>query len=241
MLKAIILSAAAMVALSSSAIASTGDSVTSGRGVTVHGPIGPSICASGSTLWFAKGKQILVSRNQGKTWHVSLSRALRGDVRFWSSSLECSGRSAWVFFWGHAGQASQMPEVVYRTENGGRSWRAIADESLFESFYYPKADSSYNVGSYPAPYQVVNPSTAFFLGLSPATGMHGAVLLTMTNDGGRTMVQRRVSCLWDIGATDLSFQSGTKGWIEGTCDGHESILTTTDGGRTFSRHRLPGR
>jgi photosystem II stability/assembly factor-like uncharacterized protein len=141
-----------------------------------------------------------------------------------------------VLFAGAGGAMNQSPYVLYLTRNGGRQWTAVMEEGYF-GFAYPTAHARRSLGAYPGLFDVVDPRVAFFLGWT-AAGVHGAVELSRTTDTGHSWRQSWIPCLYALAPTVLHFTSAMHGWVVGTCNGHETVLLTNDGGRTWSRRAL---
>lgn len=198
----------------------------------------PSVCFT-DTLhgWLARANHVWSTTNGGRTWEPRFTGAFQKPNDF-TSSIRCAGDAAWVLFVGFGAASEQKPYVVYRTLDGGRHWRPELEEGYFSSVY-PKAHVREGIGGYPGPLVVVNPTTAYFLGTNIPVGRHGQVVFTGTTTGGASWFDHPVSCLYADRRFTIRFRSATAGWLTGACNGHEALLTTTNGGHSFVRRQLP--
>jgi len=176
--------------------------------------------------------------DSGTSWHVSFRGTFQQAAQF-QATVGCASQTAWVLFNGPGQAMNQRPYVLYVTRDGGTHWQAVMEEGYFGSLY-PNAHAHRNLGSFTGPFDIVSPRAAVFLGTTVPIGIHGVVEFSRTINAGRTWQQRKLPCLYALGELDLHFTSAQRGWVVGDCNGRAAILTTRDGGRTWTRHALLG-
>lgn len=169
----------------------------------------------------------------GRTWQDSFTppdnlRRLNGV------QIECLGDDVvWIALHGEVA-SSNMTYAVYRTLDGGETWRPALQHQV------PELDVP-DSGSQPGPIRIVDRSVAFFINHCSACGMYQA-RIWRTTDGGAS---------WDTPveipdlrfANDIQFLDSERGWAVGPSydqetldyDGPAVILATTDGGKTWTQ------
>jgi hypothetical protein len=180
---------------------------------------------------------VWMTTNGGRKWTISFTGVFLRPSGF-QDTIGCSGSTVWVLFVGPGAAMNQKPYVLYRSTDGGLHWAARMEEGYFGSVY-PHAHARKDLGGYPGPFTVVNPTSAYFLGFTYPIGMHGQVMLSGTTTDGRSWYQHPVPCIWALRPVTFAFTAPGYGWVAGTCNGREAAEMTTNGGHTWTRHFLP--
>jgi photosystem II stability/assembly factor-like uncharacterized protein len=196
-----------------------------------------SVCFSDPRSgWAGSQKTILHTTDGGKTWRVAFKAPLGQGESDWTATVGCAGGGvAWVQFAGAGGGMMQSPFVVYHTADGGTHWSAALEEGYFNSLY-PTAHAPENAGGYGGPFAVAGEKAAYFLTIC-APCNEGALIVTATQDGGRTWRQSQVTAL-PTGQVGVAFPSAKSGWLAGVVQrmqGPSTILHTADAAHTWVR------
>jgi photosystem II stability/assembly factor-like uncharacterized protein len=195
-----------------------------------------SVCfTSAADGWLASGTRVWRSTDGGRSWgrQPSFTLPVAGGGPSFQAELQCAEPgAAWVRFSGGGAAAGHVPYALYTTRDGGARWRGVLAEgsTLGTTLRLPAGP-----GSYPGPFSVIAPSSAFLLSPTPAAGAVGAVLVT---GGGRLGGLPDIPGASLLEPTSVSFASATRGWATGKDGaGRAVILATADGGRHWS-HQL---
>jgi len=168
----------------------------------------------GGTVWLSTGYSLLISSDQGASWHdVSPPGA---NLPTTGSFCALDAGHAWVVSVTAVGvDGASGPVGVWRTSDGGHSWTLIATTAN------PMQD-------YPNTVQFVDAEHGWLM-LGVVGNAHRALLLG-TDDGGVTWSQRSV--LYD---GVLDFVTPLDGWLAsmGGAAGGLGLYHTIDGGRTW--------
>jgi photosystem II stability/assembly factor-like uncharacterized protein len=192
--------------------------------------------ANAQVGWAGGEGGILATRDGGATWQ----RQYAGPAAILAFSA-LSPTTAW---------AVAADRLLGTTDgDGGAHWRAALEEGTTAALY-PTANAPQRAGGYAGPFAVANSSAAYFLTICAPCG-EGAIIITATQDGGRTWRQSRVSGLpgspveafayaraANVPIIAVVFPTATRGWIAGVLQrmqGPSTILHTADGGRTWVR------
>jgi photosystem II stability/assembly factor-like uncharacterized protein len=161
-------------------------------------------------LW--TGSKVYVTKD-GHAWRqVTPRSAVRpGTFRAIDAVTFPSAREGWLI----ASDCATGRGSVYRTQDGGRSWRTYA-------FHAHSCAAGANFSL-----DVLNDKRAWVLQNEPTGPM---ARLYRTTNGGRSW--RAVRELSDYGK--VTFVSPTRGWLAG-----QRLLRTVDGGSTWHRQSLP--
>lgn len=207
-----------------------------GSSPPTEGSAAPVICFSNPhSGWVAEAHGVLHTVNGGKKWPVSLSVRFRNTQITWTPSIGCSGATAWVLWAGNAQTMNQRPYVIYHTRNDGKTWKAVFTEGYFSDLYPRNARNvQRTIGASPGPFTVVNPSSVYFIGLSPVMSPGKQVQITGTTNGTRWHTSF-IPCLSDLWPLSMTFADPSHGWVAGTCSDYKrAIVATVNGGRTWT-------
>src|SRR6266508_1983761 len=198
--------------------------------------------------------RLVHSVDGGRTWSAQAAPAppqsvcftspddgwLASGTRVWRSAggggppfqaeLQCADpAAAWVRFSGGGAAAGHSPYALYTTKDGGGHWRGVLAEAntLANVLRLPAGP-----GSYPGPFSVIDPSSAFLLSPTPAAEAVGGVLVSDGVSAGVPEIP--ASVLFE--PASVSFASLSRGWVVGRdAAGRAVILATGDGGRHWTR------
>jgi photosystem II stability/assembly factor-like uncharacterized protein len=192
-----------------------------------------SVCfTSPDDGWLASGTRVWRSTDGGRTWGRQPSFTLpagAGGPPF-QAELQCADpAAAWVRFSGGGAAAGHSPYALYTTKDGGGHWRGVLAEAntLANVLRLPAGP-----GSYPGPFSVIDPSSAFLLSPTPAAEAVGGVLVSDGVSAGVPEIP--ASVLFE--PASVSFASLSRGWAVGRdAAGRAVILATGDGGRHWTR------
>jgi len=157
--------------------------------------------------------------------------------RTWFASVHCAADSAaWAQFTSTP-VGDQRPFVVYRTSDAGQHWQAVLLNKKTPEAYPLLNGIADGPGPWPGPFAAVDANIAFFLGVCPACGSHGAISIAGTTDGGANW--QAVATVPDVtiaGPIAISFADATHGWVVGTtANGSPVVEATANGGTTWTR------
>src|SRR6266511_1994433 len=176
--------------------------------------------------------RLVHSVDGGRTWGRQPSFTLpagAGGPPF-QAELQCADpAAAWVRFSGGGAAAGHSPYALYTTKDGGGHWRGVLAEAntLANVLRLPAGP-----GSYPGPFSVIDPSSAFLLSPTPAAEAVGGVLVSDGVSAGVPEIP--ASVLFE--PASVSFASLSRGWAVGRdAAGRAVILATGDGGRHWTR------
>jgi photosystem II stability/assembly factor-like uncharacterized protein len=194
-------------------------------------------CASSTKVaWAAYQAAVLRSDDGGDTFSHVLSPQI-DTKRTWFANVRCAGDSAaWAQFTSTP-VGDQRPFVVYRTSDAGAHWQPVLVNAKTPDAYPLLKGIADGPGPWPGAFAAVDANTAFFLGVCPGCGSHGAVSIAGTADGGATW--QPVATVPDVtvaGPIALSFADATHGWVVGTsANGTPVVEVTANGGTTWTR------
>jgi hypothetical protein len=160
--------------------------------------------------------------------------------------LQCARPgAAWVEFEPGGVAAGSSPYALYTTNDGGTSWQAVLEGITPDGLVHAPTGP----GSYPAPFSVIDPTTAFFVGYSPAADSLAGVTITNGKDIGptRTIVRFRDSnpshyVMFDADAVSFADRDhGLAIGSENSISPHSIAYTTADGGVTWTRADVEAR
>ena len=187
------------------------------HGLSVAGPIGGG----------AGPLHLAWTRDGGRTWRVVRSPCAQAVSDNADVSLVTPTRG-WVLCEGQ-GSAGNQAKAVYRTTDGGRRWRAVA-----EAIYYPRRRDHGGLGSY-----------GYAVGIAFARDGFGVLwetrgTLFVTRDGGRHWVAkpRLVQPEVDFGESAAALAGGRAFVLLSRGAIHRRLIATRDYGRTWLRRRL---
>jgi len=139
--------------------------------------------------------------------------------------------SAWVVYSDRVWEHDPHPLIVWRTQDGGRTW--VPSDAEF-----PLSESDF-----PEQIQFVGDQRGWLLITQPGMSVHGAFVAT-TDDGGsswsRVGYPDEPGSEGDMGCTKtlMSFRDLAVGWIVGDCAFGVYFKRTSDGGKTWSDELL---
>lgn len=191
---------------------------------------------SPQVIWGAVSNVVYLSTDGGKVWTHSQPTGLREGAT--PSVLAVDARRAWVMF-SYASQAYIMHESGYileTTTSGGASWTAAAEQPRF--FAGPQ-------GLYPIlTHNTLGPEAGIIAYASGATAIimekcavcgEGPTRVAVTHNAGASWAQFPTAPVDGVaGSYPASFVTAQNGWLAGQRHGHDEILTTTDGGRSWT-------
>ncbi|MGH2461753.1 MAG: WD40/YVTN/BNR-like repeat-containing protein [Chloroflexota bacterium] len=182
--------------------------------------------------WLASGPTVWHTTDGGHSWDFDWQAPV--DPRMdWAAQVHCAGpATAWVLFTGSAVAMNHKPYLLDATTDTGAHWMAELREG-YTLPSYPAAGGRQGPGTYPGPFVVVNPTTTLAVGWS-GQGT-GTITLACTTNGGPSWQDHEVPPLAGGVASNLGLASvdGTHAWIVYGPAGHEEIVATADGGRTW--------
>jgi len=174
--------------------------------------------------WVARSGAVWATHDGGTKWtRTRLGNKLLGQTQ---PALQCSGRAVWALFAGGAAAGSQGYEV-FRSLDGGRSWRAILAGLV--STRLPR------ISNYPGPFAALGAGRAVFEGSCSPCG-NGTLTFVGTIDGGRTF--SRVTPFDGYFPGPISFVDARNGWLlaDPVRGKRRTVLfRTRDGGRHWRR------
>jgi hypothetical protein len=226
---------------------------TADAGVTWHAlttpiPVGGLCFVSQATGWVVNASVFLgngapsqpaapalyATSNGGATWQpVALPSALTGFGSL-GQRLQCAPPGVlWDLFLGGVGAGNEF-YALYRLSANSTNWHLVTGHEI-----------SGGVGKEPGPYagalSVVSGAAAFLTGVCgpcypPSPTTPPAVALGGTADAGQTWHDFPVDALPPL-TNDIAFVSANQGWLvaEGDAIAPSQILTTADGGRTWTK------
>ena len=221
--------------------------VTTDGGMTWRQLGGPpnveSVCfPNGSQGWLGVPGAVYRSLNGGETWRLAFSEPeVDGVPGAEDTFVECASPPAvWVYFHGQGAALSHQGYAGVASVDGVH-WQVVLDEGYTESGRWGMSVPD-GPGSYPGPFSVVSPSTAVFLGWSPAEGCGGIGMMVATG-GGTTLSAERALPLNLV--SSAAFISAGVGWVVGAgstppgtggCGNPTSeIVMTANGGRSWTK------
>ena len=194
---------------------------------TVHTPGNMQTQCFSSTRdgWVARNNSVWTTRDGGAHW-----------TRHWFGKrlattlpeLQCRGRSVWALFAGGAAAGSEGYEV-FRSLDGGRSWRAVLAGLVTQRL--PR------INAYPGPFLALGGGRAIFEGTcGPCVFGHGTVNFVRTIDGGRTFATATPYIRSFVGGP-ISFRDMRRGWLLTQLfrSKKRTVLFTHDGGAHWQR------
>jgi photosystem II stability/assembly factor-like uncharacterized protein len=189
----------------------------------VRTDVGRSLCVAGSAMYVGAGSRVLRSTDGGSTWDTVLDASEGG---WFGAEVQCPDPLAvWVLFTGDHAAGSQA-YAGYRSIDGGDAWSPMVVGTLNQN---DPALAGAQVGDDIAgPFVAISADEAVFLGQCPACDPQRMSVL-VTNDG-EVDVDGYVPIA-------ISFADADRGWISAQVappDSGTAILTTTDGGKTWS-------
>jgi photosystem II stability/assembly factor-like uncharacterized protein len=155
----------------------------------------------------------------------------------WAQTLQCARPHALWDLFGFGGVAGGEGYVLYRSADGGRRWRAIAQNQGF-------VNAAPGPAARPGDLDVVDAATAYLSGACEACGRSmGTTALGGTTDGGRTWRNVTIPGLPFTDSAAISFPTAQDGWMVaqwyvGPGKTRSALLATSDGGRTWSKQYL---
>ena len=198
-----------------------------------------SACASSTKVtWAAYQAAVLRTDDGGDTFSHVLSPQI-DTKRTWFANVHCASDSAaWAQFTSTP-VGDQRPFVVYRTSDAGQHWQPVLLNAKTPDAYPLLKGVAGGPGPRPGPFAAVDANVAFFLGVCPACGSHGAISIAGTTDGGATW--QPVATIPEVtnrGPIAVSFADATHGWVIGTsASGSPVIEATANGGTTWTSVR----
>jgi photosystem II stability/assembly factor-like uncharacterized protein len=176
--------------------------------------------------WTARSGTVWTTHDGGVTW----TRTRLGNKRLEQMfpTLQCRGRSVWAIVAGGAAAGSQGYEV-FRSLDGGRSWRAILAGLV--------ANRLPRINAYPGPFEALGGGRAIFEGSCGACVFgHGTVNFVRTVDGGRTFA-RATPYIRSFSGGPISFVDMRHGWLFTQLfkSTKQTLLFTRDGGAHWQR------
>jgi len=143
---------------------------------------------------------------------------------------------AWAIYSSSPGEALPAAEVIWRTNDGGKSWQASQPLDL----------SGLNENFWPSHLQFVDDQNGWLLAHVGVGMNHDYVALYQSMDGGATWT-RLLDPYNDGGIQScyknaMLFTDARHGWLTGTCNGVAAgvlIFRTADGGHTWETVNLP--
>ena len=188
-----------------------------------------SVCFSSGTLgWAGTPEAVWRTVDGGRRWALSFSEpphfrpilaGVLGRTRD-TPEVQCARpSSAWALFLGYDTGMMKTSYVAFATQDG-RDWHAVFEEQAFEDHDMPSVHAPQGPGSYPGPFDVVNASTAAFVGQDPGAL---TVPFDMAYQGGTT-VQARGTVPRLGTALGISFVSAAKGWAVGVGENAAGLL-----------------
>jgi photosystem II stability/assembly factor-like uncharacterized protein len=210
-------------------------------------PIGGVCFVDQAHGWVVNAQQaptaILSSADGGRTWHpTTLPPGTGGPTGYangggWAQTLRCARpRVLWDLF-DFGGYAGGEGYALYRSADGGHHWRAIAqNQNVVKAAPGP--------APLPGDLDVVDAATAYLSGACEACGNGmGTTAIGGTTDGGRTWRNLTIPGLPFTDFAAISFPTTQSGWMVaqwhiGPGKTRSALLATSDGGRTWVRHRV---
>jgi photosystem II stability/assembly factor-like uncharacterized protein len=174
--------------------------------------------------WVARSGSVWTTHDGGARW----TRTRLGKGAFGQPRLQCRGASVWVLFAGGAAAGSQGYEV-FRSLDGGRSWRGILAGLVTNRLP--------GINAYSGPFLALGDGRAIFEGTcGPCVFGHGTVKFVRTVDGGR-MFARATPFIRSYAGGPISFLDTRRGWLltqlfQST---RHTLLHTRNGGAHWQR------
>jgi photosystem II stability/assembly factor-like uncharacterized protein len=171
--------------------------------------------------WVARSGSVWTTHDGGASWTRTRLGNKRLELMF--PTLQCRGRSVWALVAGGAAAGSQGYEV-FRSLDGGRSWRAILAGLV--------ANRLSRINAYPGPFLALGGGRAVFEGTcGPCVFGHGTVNFVRTVDGGRTFARATPYIRSFVGGP-ISFPDLRRGWLLTQLFRRKkhTLLFTSDGG-----------
>jgi hypothetical protein len=156
------------------------------------------------------GARLETSANDGHSFRSSFQEPVQKAPDLFSI-VSCSGPQAVVETSGWGVAMGHAPYVIFRSQDGGRTWRRAAG----------------GAGTYPGPVGLTTGGRPVYAGTTPPATIPAAVAIS---DGRAPSSIRSVPDA--TGITALSFLSREIGWVS-TANGQ--ILKTVDGGREWAQ------
>jgi len=184
-----------------------------------------ALCVASPTRgWVAHGGTVWRTITAGIDWRHS--RLLADGGGFPRPELGCHGKSVWALF--HRGVAAGSESyVVFRSLDGGRTWRAVLAGLDQARSRLPR------ISAYSGPFAVLG-RTAVFAGSCGACGNgRGTTTVVRTTDGGRTW--RSTTLGLDGYPTAVALADAAHGELIVYSPGSRigTVLATRNGGRTW--------
>ena len=180
--------------------------------------------------WLMGGSGVVYrSIDNGGTWTKAFtptSEALGGE-------LQCAGpRDVWVLALG-GGAAGHIGYWLYHGADGG-DFVPVLCNTFFPDCPGDIGHSLPDLGSYPGPLSSVSAEKAVFFTYTPPLAKPSTSLVLVDNEGA--LVSKPSAVIPGFAEqTSAAFRTEDHGWVAGrTFDNHWQIVTTTDGGKTWS-------
>lgn len=178
---------------------------------------------------------IYYTKDGGISWNFLFNPYLQGEWNVEISAIDLN--DIWAIYRGKSSSMNKQPYLILKTNDGGKTWSTLAEESYFGDLYGSHKSSNF-LGSYLSTINIVDKDTAFAIGLNPANESD-KMIISRTTDGGNTWSSYPIP-QFDLeslieGPISISFVDTYNGWIASTKNGNGIILNTLDGGQTWQQ------
>jgi len=184
---------------------------------------------------------IIFTKDGGITWRdVSPAEApgLAGSTNRRAVAFFLNASQAWIIYYDQAPQPASSPATVWRTADGGQTWKPSQDIAL---------DNSVQMDFFsPSQLGFTDPQNGWLLVHLGAGMSHDYVAIFTSGDGGQTwqsVVDPNLDNLdMSCDKSGVTFLDSTTAWAAGNCQGVVPILylyRSGDAGHTWEQAEVP--
>jgi photosystem II stability/assembly factor-like uncharacterized protein len=182
--------------------------------------------------WGADGKQIFKTADAGRTWSEVADLAIT-DNGPWYPTIRCAdATNARVQITEPYAALSHAPYLMFRTNDGGKTWVLEYRESYTLGQTTPS--DTPQLGSYPSRFETLRDGSTWVVTCTPPLDKQDFLVLSPTG-----AVRARAAVPFASCVNDASFVDAQHGWVVGPeyhPDETESVLIRTfDGGVSWER------